>query len=120
VLLSALCSAPWPGLGGVSLALFACGVVGVVYVLAVLALTRRQKDYRPVLEDWISHAVLPLLAYLALAVAALGLRRAPPPCLFLVGGAALTLLFTGIHNAWDAVLYIAIGRKDEAGPQRPR
>jgi hypothetical protein len=120
VLVSALASAPWPGLGGIALALLACGVAGLVYVLAVLAITRRQTDYKPVLEDWIWHTVLPPLAYLALVVAALCLRRAPVPCLFAVGGAALLLLFTGIHNAWDAVLYIAIGRKEEAARQAPR
>ena len=26
--------------------------------------------------------------------------------LFLIGGATLFLLFTGIHNAWDAATYI--------------
>jgi hypothetical protein len=34
----------------------------------------------------------------------LGLNHSPLT-LFGVGGAALTLLFDGIHNAWDSVQY---------------
>jgi hypothetical protein len=65
----------------------------------------------PVLEDWIFHCVLPLAAYAALLVASVLLRRHPAPSLFVVGGAALLLLFVGIHNAWDAVTYIALQRR---------
>jgi len=33
--------------------------------------------------------------------------------LFGVGAAALLLLFTGIHNAWDAVAYhVFVGKRD--------
>jgi hypothetical protein len=75
---------------------------------------RRQDDYVPVLEDWIWHCTLPLIAYVALVVAALFLQRAPAPSLFVIAGTALLLLFVGIHNAWDAVVYIALQRR-----QRP-
>jgi hypothetical protein len=51
----------------------------------------------------------------ALFVAALVLPRDPPLCLFVVGAAALVLLFSGIHNAWDAVTYIATQQ-----PERPK
>jgi hypothetical protein len=33
-----------------------------------------------------------------------------------IGAAALLLLFVGIHNAWDAVTYIAVVRR--AKPER--
>jgi hypothetical protein len=39
------------------------------------------------------------------------LPRDPGPCLFVVGGGAVLLLFVGIHNAWDSVVYIAQGRQ---------
>jgi hypothetical protein len=42
--------------------------------------------------------------------------------LFLVAGAALLLLFIGIHNAWDAVIYhvfVRRGEKDE-GESKPK
>ena len=69
----------------------------------------------PVLEDWIWHNVLPLIAYAALVLAALLLQRYVAPSLFVIGGTALLLLFVGIHNAWDAVTYTAFERR-----QRPQ
>jgi hypothetical protein len=64
---------------------------------------RAQAVYRPQAADWLWFAALPLLAYAALALAALA--PAAPGALFAVAGAALLLLFTGIHNAWDAVTW---------------
>jgi len=32
----------------------------------------------------------------------------PVPALFVIGAVTVLLLFTGIHNAWDDVIYIAI------------
>jgi hypothetical protein len=114
LLISAIVSAPWPSLASAGLALGACGVAGVVYTATVIRHTRRQTDYLPVLEDWIWHATLPLLAYAVLVVAAMLLLPSPVVSLFLVGATALLLLFVGIHNAWDAVVYIAVSRR-----QRP-
>jgi len=58
-----------------------------------------------VFEDWLFHALLPLIAYLMLAISAyLGAyntRRA----LFFIGTGTLLFLFVGIHNAWDSVTY---------------
>jgi hypothetical protein len=68
-----------------------------------------------VLEDWIFHCALPLTAYAAILAAAILLRRNPAPSLFVAGGAALLLLFVGIHNAWDAVTYIALLRRQPDG-----
>ena len=65
----------------------------------------------PVLEDWIWHGALPLIAYAALLVAAVFLQRYPAPSLFVIAGTALLLLFVGIHNAWDSVVYIALQRR---------
>jgi hypothetical protein len=83
----------------------------------VIRRTRRQTRYRPVLEDWIWHAVLPLIAYTALLAAALRLPRQPGAVLFVIGAMAMLLLFVGIHNAWDAVTYIAVERWE--GPDQP-
>ena len=33
--------------------------------------------------------------------------------LFVVGGASVLLLFAGINNSWDNVVYITVGRKAE-------
>jgi hypothetical protein len=67
-----------------------------------------------VLEDWIWHCALPLIAYMALFVAAIVLQSDPATSLFVVGGTALLLLFVGIHNAWDSVVYIALHQRQQS------
>jgi hypothetical protein len=108
---SAIVSAPWPALSSVGLALGAGGVAGLVYALIVVRRTQQQTVYVPVLEDWIFHAVLPLIAYTTLLVAAVLLSRYPAVSLFVIGGAALLLLFIGIHNAWDGAVYVTLRRQ---------
>jgi len=108
LLVSAILSAPWRGLLPVSIALAVCGLVGVLYGLIVLKRARRQSGYKPVFEDWLFHVVLPLIAYALLVVAGIFLRSYPRRVLFVVAASALLLLFTGIHNAWDTVTYIAV------------
>jgi hypothetical protein len=73
--------------------------------------------YVPVLEDWIWHSVLPLIAYAALFVSGIFLPDDPPPWLFAIGASALLLLFVGIHNAWDAVTYLATQRRRGKGEE---
>jgi hypothetical protein len=116
LLISAILSAPWQALLSVALAIGACGGVGVIYALMVIRHTRRQKVYVPVFSDWVWHVGLPLLAYGLLLASSLMLQRNPSGSLIVIGATALLLLFIGIHNAWDAVTYIALqaksGRRD--------
>jgi len=109
LLVSAILSAPWHGLTSVGLILGVCGLVGVVYGVIVVRRARRQTGYRPVWEDWLWHAVLPLIAYALILISAIVLRSYPQRALFVIGTMALLLLFIGIHNAWDTVTYIAVG-----------
>ena len=118
LLVSAILSAPWQALSSVSLALGACGLAGVVYSLIVVERARRQTGYRPVFEDWLWFAVLPLIAYSFLLISATLLRSYPERVLFLLGAVALTLLFIGIHNAWDTVTYIAVERSQKGPPSQ--
>jgi len=37
----------------------------------------------------------------------------PHSCLFVISATALFLLFIGIHNAWDAVTYVAVLKSEE-------
>jgi len=110
LLVSALLSAPWPSLRSVDLAMGVCAVAGVVYGIIVVRRARRQTGYQPVLEDWIWHAVLPLVAYGVMTAAAAGLTFDVRDALFAVAGSALLLLFIGIHNAWDTVTYLAVNQ----------
>lgn len=112
LLVSAIMSAPWPGVLGARLALGVCGVAGVIYALIVLRRARRQTDYQPVFEDWLFHNALPLIAYSSLVAAAVQLSERSAP-LFVIGGATLLLLFVGIHNSWDTVTYIVLTRKQQ-------
>src|SRR5437764_7118306 len=101
LLLSAAASAPWDGIGAVAVLWGLVGLGGVVYVVLVARRLRRQTAYRAVFEDRLFHVLLPLTAYATLAASACAAWSHPRPALFLVGVAALLLLFIGIHNAWD-------------------
>ena len=106
LLISAIFSAPWPGLAGAATAATLVGVAGLIYTGIVLRRARRQTGYKPVFEDWLWHTMLPAAAYLALIVGGLMLAHEAAP--FVVAGSALLLVFIGIHNAWDTVTYIAV------------
>jgi hypothetical protein len=105
LLLSAVASAPWHGIGAVAVVWGLVGLIGIAYAIIVARRMRVQTVYRPVFEDWLFHVLLPLVAYAMLAVSAYVVRSNARPALFLVGAATLFLLFVGIHNAWDAVTY---------------
>jgi hypothetical protein len=111
LLVAAILCAPWQVLWNASLLLSLCGLGGAIYVVIVLRRLRRVRqgtEYTPVLEDWLWHTVFPLVSYTALVVAAIMLPGNPAPALFVTGAATLLLLFSGIHNAWDAVTYVVI------------
>jgi len=74
---------------------------------------RVQREYRPEFEDWLFHVLLPLVAYITLAVSGYAAFSHVEGTLFCVGAGALLLLFIGIHNAWDAVTYHVFVRKGE-------
>jgi len=116
--LCAIGSMPWHTTTALAAIWGTVGVVGLVYTLIVVRRMRSQKAYRPVLEDWLFHAVLPLAAYLVLLVAALIGTRAARQALFLVGAAALAYLFVGIHNAWDAVTWHVFTQRKRGGKNK--
>jgi hypothetical protein len=107
LLVAAILSAPWQALWHISLLLGLSGLGGMIYVVIVLRRVRRQTGYQPVLEDWLWHTVFPLISYTALVVAAIVLPGHPAPALFVIAAGTVLLLFIGIHNAWDNVIYIA-------------
>ena len=105
LLLSALVRIPWQTTQSAAIAWGILGLCGLVYTAAVVRRMHVQSVYKPVLEDWIFHAMLPLASYVALVVSAFTAEEHPHGALLGVGSGALLLLFTGIHNAWDAVAY---------------
>jgi hypothetical protein len=112
LLLSGILTAPWQGTGAPTWLCGVCGAIGFVYTASVAWRLRKQTGYQPVMEDWVSHVLLPLVAYallLAVVFAGSHLRQA----MFGVAAAALLLLFVGIHNAWDTVTYLIFVRRLE-------
>ena len=108
LLVAALLIAPWQALWQPTVLLGLTGLGGRSYVLIVLRRLRRQRDYQPVMEDWLFHTILPLVSYSALVVAALLLPGFLALSMFLIAAVTLLLLFIGIHNAWDIVTYITV------------
>lgn len=104
--LAALQTAPWPSSQWVDYGFWAAGLFGVAYELLVMRRAGRQKDYKLVLEDWVWHLVIPLIAYPLLLIAGAILNSHTQTALFLVGAASLLLLYVGIHNAWDSVTWM--------------
>jgi hypothetical protein len=105
LLLSAILRAPWHAIMPVAMLWGLVGVAGAVYTGIVVRRVRAQAAYRPDIEDWLFHVVLPLATYALLAVSALVAGSHEREALFGVGAATLLLLFIGIHNSWDAVAY---------------
>ena len=121
--IAALSSAPWPALWMVSLLFGLVGLGGVIYTGVVIWRLRQLIDYQPVVEDWVWNGIVPFVSYTALVVAAGLLVGHAVLSLFIVGALTLLLLFTGIHNAWDIVTFLAItlpiqrnGQPDKAAP----
>jgi hypothetical protein len=110
LLLSAIANVPWNGIIAVAVLWGLVGLCGVVYVIAVARRMRAQRAYQPVFEDWLFHVLLPCAAHVALALSAHVALSHTRPALFIAGAAALLLLFVGIHNAWDAVMYYVFVR----------
>jgi len=119
LLLAAILSAPWHGAAGAATAWGLLGLAGIVYELIVTRRMRSQTAYRPELEDWLFHSLLPIAAYVILGVSAFVARYFLRNVLFCVAGTALLLLFIGIHNAWDAVTYhVFVQRQKHQTPEQ--
>lgn len=116
--LSAIVSAPWSTLTPVDVLWGLLGLFGTIYSLIVARRMRAQTAYKPVLEDWLFHALLPIASYATLAVAPVVAHFHAHAALFLVAAAALLLLYIGIHNAWDTVTYhVFVSRRKDKEAQ---
>lgn len=99
-------------LGGLAGVTYGC-VIGVNMYRIGVGATR----YAPVREDWIWNVIVPTLAYVALIVmAALIRERLTREALYGVAVLALALLFIGIRNAWDLVVWISVNKTHDKEP----
>jgi len=123
--LAAFMSMPHQSAGTLSAGLALGGLAGVAYGCLVgvnmyrigLGATR----YAPVREDWIWNVIVPTLGYAALVLmAALIRERLMREALYGVAVLALALLFIGIRNAWDLVVWISVNKQQDASePANP-
>jgi hypothetical protein len=114
LLLSALFSVPWHSLAPFAILWGLGGLVGMAYVAVVARRMRSALAYKPGFEDWCSHAVLPFAAHATLALTSFFASQHTHASLFGVAAASLVLLFAGIHNAWDAVVYHVVANGPES------
>lgn len=112
LLLSAIISVPWNGIMIVSILWGLIGLCGLIYIIIIIRRMRKQTAYKPVFEDWLFHVFLPLLAYIMISFASAMILSNAHRSMYLIGAASLTLLFIGIHNAWDAITYHVFTRKN--------
>jgi hypothetical protein len=116
---SAILSVPWHSLGQAGVAVGLGGAGGLVFVVRAIIRTSRLTTYRADMEDWIWYTALPGVAYVAIVAGAIALQLVPAGALFVLAGAALLLIFVGIHNAWDMVTYIALNVVGAPPPAKP-
>ncbi len=116
LLLAALLTTPGHTVLTLSGSVGVCGFAGLCFIRWVVVQMRRQITYAPVAADWEWHVRLPALAYAGLLAGAAGLWWRPGTALVLVAAAALFLLYIGIHNAWDAAIYVSVARRGAEQP----
>ena len=115
LLLSAIIVTPGQTQASLSWCIGAIGAIGLVYACWITAAATRTTNYKPVFEDWLFHSILPVIAYATIFISGLVIRARPLAGLYAIALSALLLLFTGIHNAWDAATFMAVRRIRKQG-----
>ena len=108
--LAALITMPGHTAATLATALVILGAAGVVYGIATARRAHRQTGYEPVFEDWLWHVGFPMVSYGTLFITGLAAYRHLTGALYFVAAVTMLLLFTGIHNAWDAAVYMSTRR----------
>lgn len=120
LLLATLLRAPWWELALPAALWGLMGAAGVLYTAIVAWRMKKQSVYEPCFEDWLFHALLPGAAYALLVASSVGALTRTTGALFGAGAAALLLLFSSIHNAWDGVAYhVLVNLRDMHGAPGP-
>ena len=79
------------------------GLAGAIYGIIVVARIWRLK-LGP--EDWLFYALLPIVAYAAIAAAAVMIVLGVDSPLYVLAGALILLLIIGMRNAWDMATFL--------------
>jgi hypothetical protein len=117
LLVSVLVRVPWKTMAGPAACCALIGALGVVYELIVAYRMWRQEIYDPQPQDWITHAIIPVAGFAALAISGFEARR-HPAALFGIGFSVLGVLFNAIFNAWDGITYhVLVVRRKTSEPR---
>jgi hypothetical protein len=119
LLLAALLTTPGHTVLTLSGSVGVCGIAGLRFTRWVVVQMRRQTAYTPLAADWVWHVRMPAVAYAGLVAGAGALWWRPAPALVLVAAAALFLLYIGIHNSWDAAIYVSVARRAQRNGGTP-
>ena len=113
LLIAAVMSAPFPTLVPIAIISGLVGLGGACYAASIGIRTAKLSSYEPDLEDWTWHTCLPFVAYALLVLGACTMHPFALLSLYAPATAVILLIFIGIHNAWDVVTFLALGKADE-------
>jgi hypothetical protein len=108
---AAVLSTPGHTAASLSFSLTVLGLGGIAYSTSIIVRMRRQKTYAPERSDWLWHILLPLVGYVCLLGSAVVVWVGADAALYSVAAGVLLLLYIGIHNAWDAAMWMAVHRR---------
>src|SRR5262249_41253408 len=109
--LAAFLSMPHQHVLMLSIGFAAGGAAGIGYgVLIARYIGGLGSEYVPVREDWIFNVMVPTLAYGGLLLLGFLVWRQLQLALYGVAIVSLILLFTGIRNAWDIAVWMALAK----------
>jgi hypothetical protein len=106
----------WPTLG---ISVGAIGIAGVVYCGRILTQIIIRYRSKVDLTDRLFYALFPVAGHILLAGSAVALFSRPSEAVNLLAASLLMLLFAGIRNAWDMMLWIMIKAPTASGPPPP-
>ena len=116
ILLASVLTSPKHTALSLGISVGAVALIGLGYMAVVVRRIKTVTQYSPVGEDWLWHAVFPLIAYVVIGVCAAILSAGSAWPLYFVAASALLLLYTGIHNAWDTATWMAINHGPSGKP----
>ena len=106
---SAILSVPKIPPAAIALLLGSGGAVGAIYGIIVIM---RIWGMKLGVEDWCFYAILPVVAYGAIAIAAAMIVLHIDSPLYVLAAALILLLIVGMRNAWDMATFLIMRERE--------
>jgi hypothetical protein len=114
--MAAFLSMPHQRIEILSTGFLVAGLGGLIYMFVIArGMHAQRRNYAPVWEDWMFHAIIPAVVYVCLLALAQVVRHATAVALFAVAALSLIMLFVGVHNAWDIAVWMTIRKERDKG-----